>query len=442
MSLPSPDTLVDRSLAGAFMRFRLPALVGWLAVGLLIGIIRDWPTGVTPVVVTVLGVAHAVYERRRPHPDLAIGIAIDVIVLLYAVWLSGAPNPLMAFAMMFVVMAALLFDGWRRGLLLLEVFVVTGLALIIDGPYHLTTGTQWFYDLLVLQPISVVVIVLSLATEELHRAEVQRGYVLGTVAHELRNDLTPVVGMASVLYDTLSENGDSELAEMAEITVAQATMASETVDDLLTMARIDRDSLELDLHAIDLCAAVSDILDRYGWNEPDRRCRTRHVEVLADPVRLHQIVRNLCSNARQYGGEMVDVVVESDRSGRCHVLVRDNGAGIAAEDLTIVFEPFGRGSAGRMSQASVGLGLWLSRKLAQAMDGDLTYRREEGWSVFDLSLPALGEPPAASNGARVRGSSASTIPRHSMLPSLDADPPGGGADRTRTVHHFRPLPES
>jgi signal transduction histidine kinase len=389
------DTLVDRSLAGAFMRFRLPALIGWLAISVLIGVVHDWPTGVTPTVVAALGVAHAIYERRLARPDLAIGVAIDVIVLLYVVWLSGAPNPLMAFAMMFVVLAALLFDGARRALLLVEVFAVTGLALIIDGPYHLTMGTQWFYDLLVLQPIFVVVLVLSMATQELRHAEVQRGYVLGTVAHELRNDLTPVLGMASVLYDTLSEDGNRELAELAEIAMAQATMASETVDDLLTMARIDRDSLELELRPTEMCAAIAEILDRYGWMEPGRRCRTGEVEVLVDPVRLHQIVRNLCTNARQYGGDTVDVVVEDDGSGHCHVLVRDDGDGIANDDLAVVFEPFGRGSAGRMSQMSVGLGLWLSRNLARAMDGDLTYRREDGWAVFDLSLPALPKPPDA-----------------------------------------------
>jgi signal transduction histidine kinase len=397
----SADTLVDRSLAGAFMRFRLPALIGWFAMSVLIGVVQDWPTGVTPTVIAVLGVAHAIYERRLARPDLAIGVAIDIIVLLYAVWLSGAPNPLMAFAMMFVVLAALLFDGPRRTLLLVEVFAITALALIIDGPYHLTTGTQWFYDLLVLQPILVVVLVLSMATQELRHAEVQRGYVLGTVAHELRNDLTPVLGMASVLYDTLSEDGNRELAELAEIAMAQATMASETVDDLLTMARIDRDSLELHLHPIDLGAAVAEILQRYGLEGLSGDADTRRVEVLADSVRLHQIVRNLCTNARQYGGDTIDVIVEADQSEGCHVLVLDNGAGIDGAELTMVFEPFGRGAAGRVNQASVGLGLWLSRNLARAMDGDLTYRREGGWTVFDLRLPCTGTSREAPAGRTV-----------------------------------------
>jgi len=105
-------------------------------------------------------------------------------------------------------------------------------------------------------------------------------------------------------------------------------------------------------------------------------------------VRVRQIVRNLCSNAQRYGGETVEVLIEVDDESGCHVLVRDNGAGIAPDEVKAVFEPFGRGSAGRLHEASVGLGLWLSRELARAMDGELTYRREDGWTVFDLRLPA------------------------------------------------------
>ena len=401
MSTAPADTLVDRSLAGAFMRFRLPALAGWLVVTVLIGVFHDWPTGLSPMVVVMIGVAHAEYQRRVSTPDVAIGLAVDVLVLLYTLWLAASSNAVMAFSMMFVVLASVLTDGWRRGLVLLQVFVVAGAALVIDSPYHLQTGTSWVFDLLVLQPIFVVVVMLSLVREELQRAELQRGYVLGTVAHELRNDLTPVLGMSSVLYDSLAEMDRPELAELAEITVAQATMASETVDDLLTLARIDRDALELDLHPIDLGAAVAEILQRYGLEGLGGDAATGRVEVLADSVRLHQIVRNLCTNARQYGGDTIDVVVETDQSGGCHVLVRDDGAGIDGAELAVVFEPFGRGAAGRVNQASVGLGLWLSRNLARAMDGDLTYRREGRWTVFDLRLPCTGTSREAPVGRTV-----------------------------------------
>ncbi len=350
----------------------------------------------------MLGLGHAIYERRLAEPARAIGLSIDIIVLLSG-WLGGSPSAIMAFAMMFVVLASFVVDGWRRALLLVGIFVMAGVALVVGAPNQLLEGDKWFFDLLVLQPVAVVVVVLMLATNELRRGEVQRGYVLGTVAHELRNDLTPVLGMSSMLQEALTGTANPELAEMAEINVAQTTMAFETIDDLLTMARIDREALDLDVHTVDLNTAITDILRRYGLDGSRDRPAPGHVEVLADPVRLHQIVRNLCTNALRYGGETIDVVVKADESGGGHVLIRDDGAGIAAEDLAVVFEPLGRGAAGRVNHASVGLGLWLSRNLARAMDGELVYRREDGWTVFDLRLPVRQEPVTAGEQSAIGG---------------------------------------
>ncbi len=404
MSEKSATNLLDHSISGAFLQFRMPAMIAWLSVVVLIGFATGWAVGFVPVLMAVLGLGHAIYERQLVNPDIAIGLSIDIVVLLTGVWFGGSSSVIMAFAMMFVVIASLVVDGRRRALLLIEIFAVAGIALIVDAPTQLLESNKWFLDLLVLQPVAIVVVVLALVTNELRRGEVQRGYVLGTVAHELRNDLTPVLGMSSMLQEVLTETGNVELAEMADINVAQTTMAFETIDDLLTMARIDREALDLDVHPVDLSKAVTDILQRYGLDRSDGRPAVGQVEVLADPVRLHQIVRNLCTNAMRYGGETIDVVVKADESGGGHVLIRDDGAGIAAEDLAVVFEPFGRGAAGRVNHASVGLGLWLSRNLARAMDGELIYRREDGWTVFDLRLPArqASAPPgtqAASGGS-------------------------------------------
>jgi signal transduction histidine kinase len=391
------DTIVDHSLAATFLRFRLPAVASWLVVYLVISLLNHWAAGPIPVIVAAFGVLHAIFEQRRSNPSVAQGLTMDILVLQCGVWFGGSQNATIAFAMMFVVLASLLLDGRQRAMALAVVFTATGLSLTIDPPHTLTPGSPWLFDLLAIHPISIVVLVLSMATQSLRRAEVQRGYVLGTVAHELRNDLTPVVGMSSILHDELLTMERPDLAELAEINMTQSTQAFETIDDLLTMARLDRDALELEVRPINLIDVVGETVERYQLDSAIQRS-IENITVVADSTRLRQIIRNLSTNAKRYGGDIVDVVFETDLGGNGHVLIRDNGPGIAAEDIDVVFEPFGRGSAGRRNHASVGLGLWLSRNLARAMNGDLTYRREDGCTVFDLRLPTVtpGEAPVGS----------------------------------------------
>ena len=108
--------------------------------------------------------------------------------------------------------------------------------------------------------------------------------------------------------------------------------------------------------------------------------------VTADPARLRQILRNLATNARRYGGPNVEVRVVAGADVTT-VEVRDDGDGISPEDREHIFEPYRTAHASIGQPASVGLGLTVSRQLARLMDGDLEYERDGTWSVFRLTLP-------------------------------------------------------
>jgi signal transduction histidine kinase len=93
------------------------------------------------------------------------------------------------------------------------------------------------------------------------------------------------------------------------------------------------------------------------------------------------VIRNLLRNADRHGGErriLRTFVID----GMVAVQMRDDGPGVSPEVLKRLFEPFSHGS----KSGSLGLGLAVSRKLAQAMGGDLSYRREGGTTVFELRL--------------------------------------------------------
>jgi signal transduction histidine kinase len=94
------------------------------------------------------------------------------------------------------------------------------------------------------------------------------------------------------------------------------------------------------------------------------------------------VLRNLVGNAARYGGTRIDVRVEGSRA-----VVADDGEGVPPSHREAIFEPFHTAHADMRPAGSVGLGLWVSRQLAERMGGSLEYRYEEGESRFVLTLP-------------------------------------------------------
>jgi signal transduction histidine kinase len=109
----------------------------------------------------------------------------------------------------------------------------------------------------------------------------------------------------------------------------------------------------------------------------------------ADPARVRQILRNLIANAVRYGGDNIEVRIGSDGAGSW-VEVSDDGPYLPEEEWESIFEPYYRYHDEPTQPGAVGLGLTVSRDLAQLMNGSLTYRHHQGRSIFTLRLPRAG----------------------------------------------------
>jgi signal transduction histidine kinase len=213
-----------------------------------------------------------------------------------------------------------------------------------------------------------------------HDAE-ERSSFIAAVAHELRNPLTAVMGFAMALESGLADTPPEEAAVMMGMIVSQARDASNIVEDLLTAAAVTRGTIQVVPKSIDLGAVVEGEVRALVGAEPFEA-----PPVWADPVRVRQIVRNLVSNARRYGGPTIGCrIVPAGRVVRLDVT--DDGEGIPDEDVDRVFETFGRSGAGRKVSNSMGLGLPVSREMARLMGGELTYHRDGDLTVFRLELP-------------------------------------------------------
>jgi two-component system cell cycle sensor histidine kinase/response regulator CckA len=244
--------------------------------------------------------------------------------------------------------------------------------------------------------------------------------LVGGIAHELNNKLTPVLGFADLLE--AAGAGTAQAAHAASI--RQCTQeAADIIQQLLRFSRPARDAFQ----PTDLRAAVEGALLMLRFQMREARCEThvrlpdQPVLVQGDPAQLKQIVMNLVINALQAVASrpapQVEIAVEGDVThGR--VVVRDNGPGIAAEHLARVFDPF---FTTKGPDKGTGLGLSICQSLVRQHEGEIVAESEPGGGArLVVTLPRCAEtaPPPALVGEPMPGFSLAAPDAASRRPAV------------------------
>ncbi|MEX2424629.1 MAG: HAMP domain-containing sensor histidine kinase [Acidimicrobiia bacterium] len=248
--------------------------------------------------------------------------------------------------------------------------------------------------------VGAVVAVMIRIRSWLARLDASRSQTIGTVSHELRSNLTGVLGFTELAAETAGSE-ESEIRNLVLAAHQQAVDANQIVEDLLTTSRAEASTLRVNTEAVDVNEEASTVARRFhgAAEEIHLRLASGLPLVAADALRVRQAVRNLVSNAIRYGGPEITIITEA-LGDRVQLIVRDNGDGVPTEDETSIFLPYRRSTRGRQDPNSIGLGLWVCRHLAHAMGGDLEYRRNESYTEFVLTLPvAPGSPASDEDGA-------------------------------------------
>ena len=241
--------------------------------------------------------------------------------------------------------------------------------------------------------VGVMVLVLITVNQRMLMLELQRSQLLGSVSHELRNQLTGVMGMIDLALDRDIVPSQEEVRDLIVLARREAADATGIIEDLLTASRMESNVLDVASEPVDLDLEVAKVVDHYpaeGMSINHTGSRSG-VVALADQVRLRQVLRNLLSNAVRYGGKSIAISVHPD-GAKVHIRVADDGPGVPVGEEETIFLPYRRAANTPRHKSSVGLGLWISRRLAKAMGGDLTYRHVTGETVFEFTLPVY-EPP-------------------------------------------------
>ena len=249
---------------------------------------------------------------------------------------------------------------------------------------------------------------LSQMNEELHRRQIALEQAMGarnrfyaSMSHELRTPINAVIGYSTLMLDNIYGPLNAKQKEGLQRTLKAARHLLELVNDVLDLSKIEAGKIELSLQPVmfpalieDLFVTVRPLADEYG-SSLSLSMESEPFNVVSDPRRVRQILLNLLSNAIKFGeGKPISVVCKQCDDKGVEIEVVDEGVGIAKEDITRIFEEFVQVSESK--QPGTGLGLPISRRLAQLLDGSLTVCSTPAkGSAFRLTLPASLEDDMA-----------------------------------------------
>ncbi|HYN97609.1 MAG TPA: ATP-binding protein [Pilimelia sp.] len=274
-----------------------------------------------------------------------------------------------------------------------------------------------------------VVVITDLTRE--HRTERLKSDFIATVSHELRTPLTPIMGYVNLLRTRGDRMPAHKRTQALDVVADRAAHLSRLVEDLLLASRVgdgrDEPALQVANGTHDLAAIVQQVVGDLATARIVPELPAEPVPAHCDAGRALQVVTNLVGNALKYSPQEAQVRVGMRVAADVvHVDVADHGRGIPADQLAKVFEKFHRvEDPMTMSTSGTGLGLFIARRLAHAMGGDISVESTLNvGSVFTLTLPRADSgngggpaqaaaPPADGNGE----STSENSPAHARTPS-------------------------
>jgi PAS domain S-box-containing protein len=246
---------------------------------------------------------------------------------------------------------------------------------------------------------------LRKAEQALRDADRRKDEFLATLAHELRNPLAPIRNGLQILRFA-SQDASGQVQEMLE---RQVSHLVRLVDDLMEVARVTRGRIELRRQPVDLGSMLRSAIEtsrpliEAARHELQLDLPEEPVTLVADPVRLAQVVANLLNNAAKYTEEGGRISLSARREGNHAVIsVRDTGVGIPVDVLPRVFDLFAQADRTyHRAQGGLGIGLTLVRTLVE-LHGGTVAANSEGighGSEFIVRLPLGVELATRRDGA-------------------------------------------
>ncbi|MDD4859763.1 MAG: HAMP domain-containing sensor histidine kinase [Dehalococcoidales bacterium] len=218
---------------------------------------------------------------------------------------------------------------------------------------------------------------------------------LDTLSHELKTPLTSIIAASGLLAEELEEKGEESYQKLIKNIIHNSHILETRLAELLEVVKTGGGSLRLQLGPVDM----KSLLHGIGWQMGplvQKKNQKLTLEIpdsipllKGDGQRLEQAVFNLMTNASKFTPEGGSITLRARKQpGELRIEVQDNGIGIAKEEQSKLFKPYGRVNADRQKHPGLGLGLALAKQVIELHSGKIWVESEPGkGSIFAITLP-------------------------------------------------------
>jgi PAS domain S-box-containing protein len=260
--------------------------------------------------------------------------------------------------------------------------------------------TEWFGTHTDIEEQKQIQLELITAKQEAEEVSQLKSAFLATVSHEIRTPLSAIIGFSKLLAEEVWP--EEKMREFAHISLRNGYSLSRIIDDILDLSKVEAGKLEVARTEVSIHELVEEVIESLSVKAMEKsigiRCKIDNDIpdlIMSDATRLRQILVNIVGNAIKFtieGEVSVEVKLEHGSIKNLAIFVSDTGCGISSQNASFLFQPFVQADTSTSRKyGGTGLGLALSRKLAQLLGGNVTLvgSKPQAGSTFKIELPLV-----------------------------------------------------